>query len=183
MRRSSSFLGWWSVAVVVLVVLGTAVACAPASPEERVAQIRSLYKAKLNGFLVQEEPLVPLEAPPEGEEGVEAPARAEGAEAELPAEPVPVRQKVLLDIMLQHDSPERLPGVTVDISMVDGNQQPKGEWRAWFETADIPKANQRVFTYVLEDVDYREGDGFAVEVRHPVPPEERGDYQEFAVSP
>ena len=68
----------------------------------------------------------------------------------------------------------------VDISMVDAGEQEKNHWRVWFDTADIEKANVTQFTHILEDVSYEEGDGFFVEVRHPVPEEERGDYREFS---
>ena len=93
---------------------------------------------------------------------------------------IEVKQSVRLDILIQHRSEERLPGITVDVSMVDPNQQEKGHWRVWFDTSEVTEATVTQFTHILEDVGYEEGDGFYVEVRHPVPPEERSEYREFS---
>ncbi len=168
-------------AVVLTLSIGLAlVACGPKSHAEKVAQTRALYSARLNGFVVEEEPLV--------EEVIgEIEASAEGADVEEVAleepadfEPVAVSQRVLLDILIQHDTYDKLPGITVEISMADPSGQEKDHWRAWFDTSDIPKATVTQFTHILEDVSYEEGDGFYVEVRQPVPEEEWGEYKEFA---
>jgi hypothetical protein len=155
-------------------------ACGPSSPAEKTAQTRSLYSARLNGFVVEEEPIVEA---PMGEMEASA-GEVETAEAILEEqadfEPVAVSQRVLLDILIQHDSNEKLPGVTVDISMAAPDGQEKDHWRVWFDTSDIEKANVTQFTHILEDVSYEEGDGFFAEVRHPVPEEERSEYKEFA---
>jgi hypothetical protein len=169
------------VGVVVLLAGLAFAACGPSSPAEKVAQTRSLYSARLNGFVVEEEPIieeamVEAEAVAEGEEAGEVTEMEEQADFE----PVAVSQRVLLDVLIQHDSNEKLPGITVDISMADAGGQEKNHWRIWFDTADIEKANVTQFTHILEDVSYEEGDGFFVEVRHPVPEEERGEYKEFA---
>ncbi len=158
------------IAGLVLVLAG----CEAKSPEEKVASLRARYKAQMNGFVVQEEPVVM--------EVAEVAADGPGAAPEAPAEPLEpvVRQKVLLDILVQHDSNERLPGVTLDISMVDAAKNEKGHWRLWVDTSKLQKATKTQLSHVLEDVDYVEGDGFSVEVRHPVPPAERGEYKEFA---
>jgi len=162
-----------------------AAGCAPKSPEERVAQLRGLYTARLNGFLLEETPLVTevpeLEAVEIVEEG-EVDAVASDELMDEVAE-IEVIQEVRLDILIQHRSDEKLPGITVDISMVDSAETAKGHWRAWFDTSDVTKATVTQFTHVLADVGYEEGDGFFVEVRHPVPVEERGEYREFAQAP
>jgi hypothetical protein len=159
------------------------VACSPQSPEEKVAQVRSLYKARLNGFIVREEPVGGVEEVVVTEISAEEQAEEVTEEEALESfEPVPVVQKVLMDILIQHDSAEKLPGLTVDISMVDGQGNDKGNWRVWFDTADIPKATPTQFTHILEDIGYLEGDGFFVEVRQPVPASEYGDYKEFSSS-
>ncbi len=159
------------------------VGCAPKSPEEKVAQLRSRYKARLNGFIVQREPVEEMSAALE--EVPETPIEAaEGLEAEEVAEvesmTAPVGQKILLDVLIQHDSTERLPGLTVDVSMVDPGKQEKEHWRVWFDTSGMAKATPTQFTHILEGVAYEEGDGFSAEVRHPVPAEERSEYREFA---
>lgn len=159
------------IAGLVLVLAG----CEAKSPEEKVASLRARYKAQMNGFVVQEEPVVV--------EVTEVAAGAPGAEAEeaatAPSAPV-MRQKILLDILVHHDSNERLPGVTLDISMVDAAKNEKGHWLLWVDTSKLQKATKTQLSHVLEDVDYVEGDGFSVEVRHPVPAAERGEYKEFA---
>ncbi|TNF71954.1 MAG: hypothetical protein EP299_10550 [Acidobacteria bacterium] len=176
---------WSCFLLVVSILAGGLVACSPKSPEEKVAQTRSLYKARLNGFIVREEPVGGVEEFVETEISAEEPADEvieEVTEEEIreELEPVPVVQKVLLDILIQHDSPEKLPGLTVDISMVDAQGNDKGHWRVWFDTANIVKATPTQFTHVLEDIGYVEGDGFFVEVRQPIPASEYGDYKEFS---
>jgi hypothetical protein len=145
--------------------------------------VRSLYKARLNGFIVREEPVGGVEevvvTEISAEEQVEEVIEEEALES---FEPVPVVQEVLMDILIQHDSAEKLSGLTVDISMVDGQGNDKGHWRIWFDTADIPKATPTQFTHILEDIGYVEGDGFFVEVRQPVPASEYGAYKEFSSS-
>jgi hypothetical protein len=180
-RTRWRYLGTLFLGVAALVLV---LACGPKSPEEKVAGLRASYSARLNGFLIEEEPILP-EVPateetlaPEAEAGEVADA---GEEVEVVMMEVPVKQLVRLDILIQHRSEERLPGVTVDISMADPAGQEKGHWRVWFDTADVPEATVTQFTHILEEVGYEEGDGFFVEVRHPVPAAERGDYREFAV--
>ncbi len=166
----------------VVVPLAAAIAlsaCVPRSPEEKVAWLRSLYKARVNGFIVQEEPWEEAELAPEEALGALEGEAVEGEEGEEPVEATPVEQKIMLDILIQHDSPEKLPGITVDISMVDASEQEKGHWRVWFDTSKIAKANPTQFTHILQGVTYQEGDGFSAEVRHPVPVEERSEYREF----
>jgi len=172
------------VAFVVVLVSGLAGwACGPSSPADKIAQTRSLYSARVNGFVVEEEPI--FEEPIEEIGAVIEEEEIEAAELEEQAdfEPVAVSQRVLLDILIQHDSNEKLPGITVEISMADPGGQEKGHWRVWFDTSDVEKANVTQFTHILEDVSYEEGDGFFVEVRHPVPEAERGEYKEFASGP
>ena len=162
--------------------------CGPKSPEEKVAQMRGLYSARLNGFILEEEPVmaevaeVPeLEAVEIVDDGTVDGVDPTAAEDELAV--VEVVQKVRLDILIQHRSDENLPGITVDISMVDSAEVEKGHWRVWFDTSNVTKATVTQFTHILEDVGYEEGDGFFVEVRHPIPVEERGDYREFSQAP
>ncbi|MDH4066453.1 MAG: hypothetical protein OEW19_18785 [Acidobacteriota bacterium] len=162
-----------------------AAACAPKSPAERVARLRSFYTARPIGFIVDAKPETAMATAktPAGA-GDEAPESAavggdEGVEA-ADLGPLATRQDVLLDILLQHDSPEKLPGITLDISMVDAAEKPVASWKVWVDTAKLPKATGTQFTNLLEDVPYEEGYAFSVEVRHPIPVEERGEYREFA---
>ena len=167
----------------------TLAACSK-SPEERVTQLRSYYKARLLGFIVEAEPVLAelsgelaldAGAEPSGDpmDGAEIVAD-EGEAMEMAEATVPVRQNVRIDILLQHQSPEKLPGITLDIEMVDSNKVQKNSWKLWVDTAELPKATGTQFVHLLEDADYVEGDGFDVEVRSPVPPEERAEYKEYS---
>ena len=160
-------------------------ACGGGTPEERVARTRGMYSARLNGFLVQapaeREPMAE-EATEEGAEAMEPEAEAEGEMAEEMEPAPPANPNILLDILIQHDSPEILPGITVDISMADPEGNQKGAWKVWFDTSKMLKANVTPYTHVLEDVPYVEGDGFFAEIRHPIPVEERGEYKEFSTA-
>jgi hypothetical protein len=166
-------------------VLLVAGACGPPqSPEERVAELRSRYDAMLNGFVVNQAPVeeamaeeMPMEM--EAEEAAE-PAMEEG---EMMAEPMPLLQEVLLDILVSTTSRETLPGLTVDITQVDAEKNVKQTWRVYLDTSAVHRGPGTQITHRLEGVEYQEGDGFNVEVRHPVPPEERGEYQEFQAAP
>ncbi len=161
-------------ASLVALLAGALAGCAEKSPEERVAEIRSRYKADLNGFYVEETPLALA---------VDAAVAGEEAAAEAPeVEEVALKRDAHLDILVRHDSFEKLPGLTVDISMASADGGEKGHWRLWLDTAGIERANPTQFSHVLEDVPYEPGDGFMVEVR-PVPADERGDYREFAAAP
>lgn len=166
--------------------------CTPATPEERVAQLRSKFEARVNGFYVEsvpraQEPALEGEAEVEvaGEEIETKDAAEAGASAELDGEEggveeVPMIQNAHLDLIVQHDNDEMLPGITVEITMVDANQVEKDSWRLWVDTSTLRKANQLQIVHTLEDIPYVEGDGFAAEVRKPIPPEEHGEYQEFS---
>lgn len=173
-----------AVAAIVLLVL---VGCAGKSPEEKVEAIRSRYTADLNGFFVRQEPVAQPAA--EMEEGMEAaeegePTADEAGEMEemeeMEAAPVELSQDATLDILVRHESSENLPGITIDILMQSASNQEKGRWTMWAETAGLEKGTHLQLTHVLEDVPYEEGDGFFVEVRSPIPADERADYPEFA---
>ncbi len=147
--------------------------CAEKSPLEKMMENRARYSARLNGFYVQAQPLVAeVVADAETEAGEETAAVEEA--------PVEIVQNAHLDILVQHDSSVKLPGITLDITQVDVAKSQKGHWRMWVDTSRVEKANPTQYSYVIEGVDYVEGDGFNVEVRHLVPEAERGEYQEFA---
>ena len=178
-------IGGIRVLVTLIAAVAVLGACQQATPEEKVASLRAYYSANANGFVVEEVPVVAETV--EGEETLaadgEGEADAEDAEVgeEMAAEPIPVTQKVYLDFIVQHDASEKLPGITVDITMVDAQETEKHRWLHWVDTSNLAKATQIQLTYVIEDSDYVEGDMFSVEVRTPVPAAERGDYREFSV--
>jgi hypothetical protein len=177
-RARRAILGCWA-----LVLLG----CAGQSPGDEVAERRARYTATLNGFLVRQEPLpaalpVAGEAPSAaGEAGITAGAAETEDEAleALVAAP-PESSDVLLDIVVQHDSREKLAGITLEVGLVDAGKREKEHYRIWVDTSQIERGPGTQVSYLLEDVPYEEGDGFFVEVRADVPPPERGLYREFA---
>jgi len=86
--------------------------------------------------------------------------------------------EVVLDVTVEGQSRPPLPGITVDVSMVDASEAEKAHRRAWVDlTGAGPDGAQVALTF--DDLDYAPGDGFWVEVRVPVPEADRGDYREF----
>lgn len=173
-------------------------ACAQPTPEERVAELRVNYEATLQNFVVREEPLigdVPEGEMPEGEEAMAEEAPAAGAdEGEEIIEEVPVRQDVVLDILVRHSNHDNLPGLTVEVAQlgegaademsweeIEASPERKATWRVYLDTSEIGRGQGNSVVHTLEDADGVEpGDKFVVTVRKPVPAGERGDYREFA---
>jgi hypothetical protein len=151
-------------------------ACSGQGPAEKVAALRARYGATLNGFVVRQEP-----APPATDAaGVPLAATPPGiATAELVAPP-PASSDIILDIVVRHDSREKLPGITLEVDLVDADKREKEHYRIWIDTSRLERGPGVQVSSVLEDVPYQEGDGFFVEVRPDVPAAERGLYREFA---
>lgn len=164
--------------------VGFACASEPEDPAERVSEIRSRYSAQLNGFVVHQVPEAPAEPPMEAPGEAAAPVaddeaggpEVEGAEV-LAA--VPVSQAVTLDVLVSRDGREALSGLTLDVTQADAEDREKASWKIYLDVADVERGSGTQIAYRLEDVEYEEGDGFHVEVRHPVPAAERGEYREF----
>ena len=181
----------YSSLALLLPMVALILAACPKSPEERVVEQRSYYKARLLGFIVEADPVLADLTDEVAEEVAEEQASdgpmdgaaadaGEGEAMETAEATVSIRQNVRIDILLQHDSPDKLAGITLDIEMVDSNKVQKNVWKLWVDTTALTKGTGTQFGHLLEDVDYVEGDGFNVEVRSPVPPEEWGEYREFA---
>lgn len=183
-------------AAAALVAAATLAACAAQSPEDRVTALRAEYDASLNSFQVSERPVEPPPARAPVEEAAAGPPGAEPLAGEgeptppagegEPTEPQPapaaqeVRQDVLLDIVIHNRSDETLPGLTLDVAQADAQGQPKTSYRIYADTSNIGPGSQGAITHRLEDVDYAPGDGFHVEVRQAIPPEQRGEYRELS---
>lgn len=165
------------VAVAVLTLTG---ACA----EPTVAEERTGYEATLNNYALREVPLEP--EPAMGEDGAETTEADDadeavdaGGEEAMEAAAPEVRQDLILDIMMERVRRSAdLPGVTVDVTHADSNEQEKARYKVWIDTSDVRSlAVQK--DAVIEDIDFVEGDRFHVEIRHPIPEGERGEYREF----
>lgn len=89
------------------------------------------------------------------------------------------RQEVVLDVHLAWNGREALPGITLDLTMIDASGEVKTRRKLWVETGGLVRGDSRQIEFTVADLDYREGDGFYVEVRSPIPPEERNEYREF----
>ncbi len=163
-RRSTAF------ALVVAALLLLA-ACAG---EGGVAGARAGYIAEMGSFSVVQAPAMAEEVTEDAEADAEADATEEAA---APTEPAMVT--VLLDFLIHNEGSGALDGVTVDLTIAgpDGNE--KERRLIWVDTAGLTKGSQRQVAHDLTDVAYSDGDGFHVEVRNPIPMEERGDYREF----
>ncbi len=163
-RRSTAF----ALAVAALLLLA---ACAG---EGGVAGARAGYIAEMGSFSVVQAPAMAEEVTEDAEADAEADATEEAA---APTEPAMVT--VLLDFLIHNEGSGALDGVTVDLTIAgpDGNE--KERRLIWVDTAGLTKGSQRQVAHDLTDVAYSDGDGFHVEVRNPIPMEERGDYREF----
>jgi hypothetical protein len=179
-----------SIVFVLAAVLLAGAACSGPSPEEQVAMARARYEASLNGFIVEQQPLAPLAEAAEGDasepeggdvegEGDPAAPAIPGAEPGIETAPVDVQQNVLLDIVIRHESSVKLDGITVDVTMAQGEAELE-VWRLWFDTSQVEKGPGAQYSHTLEDVDYQPGYGFSAEIRHPVPAEDRHLYKEFS---
>ncbi|HVR28770.1 MAG TPA: hypothetical protein VMS86_04485 [Thermoanaerobaculia bacterium] len=185
----------WSrtrVAAILAFLLLAAQACGPQlTPEEKTELIRSQYTAELKSLTVKQDPLSVMDdetseavadATAAEAEGASPAAAAEldpAADAEPAAAAPPVRSDAILDILLSTTSQQYLPGVTLDLEHVDAARRVKDRRSLWVDTSSLGRGPGIQITHVLENVDWEEGDGFFVEVRTPIPPEERADYREF----
>lgn len=150
-----------------------------------VNQARRNYVAKLNGWVVKEEPMAIVsgidtvagteEGPDEASEDA---AEAMSESQEESTEGVFTSKTVILDIVLRHTGGAALPGLTLDISQADAEGNERSNWKLWVDTSDLAGVKQ--ITHSLEGVEIEEGDGFNVGVREHVPEGEQGEYQEFA---
>ena len=165
--------GIGALAAVVLLV-----ACGPQlTPEEEIDAARSHFEVELTSWTVIQEPAAPDEAAG-GEEGAEG-EEGEAAESSA-AEPIDVRTEILLDILVSSDVDDPgLAGVTVDLTQVDSEKNEKARYTLWIEKPPTPRATASQIAHTLEDVDHAPGDMFYVEVRVPIPADERSEYREF----
>ncbi|MCP4662075.1 MAG: hypothetical protein GY856_42270 [bacterium] len=180
----------WSLFATLLVAWG----CAEKSPMEKIAETRAQYTVQLNAWLPQEPEVEPVETVEGGElEGAEA----EGGEAEMAeeasateeemteeaVEPEPRITDILFDVILYFNGNESLPGITLDITHAGADEQQKGSYRYWADTADMLKGNPRQFNFVLQIPEFETGDIFSMELRQPIPEAEIGEYGEFYAAP
>ena len=172
MKGTLNRTSWRRPEVVLAFVAAIALLAVACGGEGGVAATRAGFIAQLQSFTVQ------APAADEAMASDEADAEADAeAESDMPAEPAMVN--VMLDILVHNEGSGTLDSITVDLTIADLDGAEKERQLLWVETAGLTKGSQTQVVYDLNDVAYTEGDGFHVEVRHPIPMEERGDYREF----
>jgi hypothetical protein len=153
-------------ASVALLLIG-AHGCGPrVTHEEKVELLRSHYTASLESLTVKQEPMVA------------GAAEGGGGGAAEPAAPV-VRTDAILDIVVSTDAEEQLPGLTLDIEHLDADRRSKDRCTFWVETAALARGQSAQVSHVLENVAWKTGDAYSVEVRQRIPLAERSGYREF----
>ena len=188
-NRSQSPVVAVAAAAALLVLLLPLAACAPGSPEEKVAATRAEYKIELNSWRAKK-PAEPAaaEVPEEGAvaEASEAAAAAvteggeeggEGSEEEVATGPMPT--DILFDLVVYFKGRKSLAGITVDITHAAASQEEKAVIHHYIETAGIVSGETRQVDFVLEGLEFEEGDVFAVEVA-PGVPADLSNYREFS---
>ena len=171
--------------------------CGPKSPEQQVADTRAQYVVQLNTWAprepvveeVAEEPAA--EDAAEGDTGTESTVEEaaggdqgsddQGSDDQEMAMEIagPRPMTIFFDLIVRFDGDEALPGITVDVTHADPFEQEKGAYRQWIDTAGMAKRDTRQISFVLEGIEFEDGDTFSVLLRAHVPLEERGDYREF----
>jgi hypothetical protein len=157
-------------------------ACArPEAAGQRVERLRARYQVKVTGWIVDQPataaavtPTEALTAPPAVE--VETP---EGSGLVV-IEPV---QNVHLDLEIQHDSPDKLPGLTVEVVQTDSLGREKAHHRLWLEVAALQPGAPTRTTHLLPEIPYTVGDVFTTSIRGQVPEPEWPLYKEFPLVP
>ena len=172
--------------------LAWALACGGGDETARkIERQRAHYSVKLTGWVVAQTPAATPEQPPALPPGEPAPpAAAEttaaedltGAEHEgdrgLVAAP-PAVSDVHLDFEVRHDNPQKLPGLTVEVTQTDGMGKEKARHRVWLDTAAIEPGATVERTVTLKEVPHAAGDVFTAALRRRIPRGEWSLYKEF----
>ncbi len=139
----------------------SSLACSDSWGAGRVAALRAHYRANLVGFMVL--PGAAAQAPS---------AAAAGA---------PVASDLELRIQIQHDSPEKLAGLTLEVQRLgpDGDDVERQHERLWVDVSAIEAGPGGEVRATLRGVPYVPGERLHVFVRQSVPASERAAYREF----
>lgn len=117
---------------------------------------------------------VAAEGEEEGEEMLEEEQEEERAQ----------RGTVLLEYLVEYFGQGPAPeGIDVEIVQQGAGGDEKGRYDLWVVTDGLTTGTKQVDVGEIEVDDYEEGDAFSVEYPTHVPPEERGQYREFAEAP
>lgn len=164
-------------------LLAAIAGCAPSSPEQEIAEIRSGYQVELNSWrALQPEPVEPaLDETAEAAEGAAAAAADAAADVvdEEEIETGPQQVDVLFDLVVFFRGRKSLDGITVDVTQADASKAEKAVYRQYIEVAGMVNGETRQVDFVLEGLELEEGDGFAVELV-PGVPADLSEYREFS---
>ncbi|NND71298.1 MAG: hypothetical protein HKN43_06945 [Rhodothermales bacterium] len=170
----------------------TIVGCNIKSTQEQVAAARAQYTVTLNDVTAAEE----LEPELENEAGL-AESAAEAAEIASATEEAaaegeetdegamgmedegPQSTNVLFDILVSFQGKNPLDGITVDVTHVDEDEEEKGVYLQFVDTAGMLDGETRQVDFELEGVAVEDGDAFSVTLASGVPAN-AGDYREFS---
>lgn len=148
-----------------------AFACGPTDPYLQIEKSRAQYEAQMQGGFYVDERVVERE-PVLDSEGMEVSIEPD------------VEKDVLLDFLVKNGADQPLDGITVEVEHVDSTGELKQAHRIYVDVSSVGKGNVGQFSERLINVDYVDGDAFAVSIRTPVPEAERSAYREFdGVSP
>lgn len=164
--------GGFAIAALSILLAALSTGCPQLTPEQELEALRSEYTAEVQNFYpVESEPEVLV---PEEGEALEV---DENAPIELSQPEPPV---ILVDVLVSTVAREKLDGITIDVSHGDSQGNEKELRRLWIDTSNIERGSGAQMTLRLEGLDYVEGDGFHVQVRSPIPEQDRSEYREFS---
>lgn len=188
MNRSAIEIGG-----VLLALTFSAAGCMETDPEDEALAGRAQYSVSLLSYTVDGHSVSLQESPAPAEAGASASsamaageatavaseAAAEGEEG-MPTDEGPRSTGVLLDLLIQFQGESPLPGITVDVDLVDAGGTIKDTYHEWVETSGFRSGDERQVELQLEADEFEDGDQFSVEWEAFVPAEDRGEYREFA---
>lgn len=93
-------------------------------------------------------------------------------------DPARARPTVLLDVLVRGHAEPALTRLTLDISIAGADGAERERRRVAIDVTGIGPGGAQV-AVPLEEIEYRAGDGFWVEVRSPIPAAEHRAYVEF----
>lgn len=188
MKRSAMATG-----VFLLALTLPAGGCMETDPDDEALAGRALYSVSLLSYTVDGHSVALMESPDPAEAGAAASSSMAGAEAAavaseeaaegeegMPPDQGPRNTGVLLDLLVRFRGETPLPGITVDVDLVDAGGTIKETYHEWVETRGFQSGDERQVELRLEADEFEDGDQFSVEWEAFVPPEDRGEYREFA---
>ncbi len=179
-------------AILAVTIYMTTTGCLSKSDEEYVAQLRAEYVVELNNWTV-------VNSHNNGQDGGQASAsmREESATATATASATaapaaeeeeiydedagqgPEPRDVLFDLVVLFRGRKSLPGITVDISHKQSNEEEKEKYQVYVETDGMVNGETQQVETVLEGLVLEDDDDFSVDLVEGVPAD-LSKYREFS---